>query len=196
MWTVRRCGFWTPTTTACSKSCLDPPLHIYVRPTLSLFIAGRLQDEVMRRVLEERPLHFLSTGYTDWDALLSDVLLRSLQDSDASDDAPSWGVVNRLNVSHPLAGVPGLGALLGWPTPELPGNTFTLRVAQPIFGAVIRMNVRPAAPENGILQFAGGQSGHFLSPNYSDQLAAWADGTPTPFLAGPTAHSYTLRPAP
>jgi penicillin amidase len=56
------------------------------------------------------------------------------------------------------------------------------------------MNVRPNSPETGILQFAGGQSGHFLSPHYSDQLSDWADGTPTPFLAGPTEHSYTLSP--
>ena len=67
---------------------------------------------------------------------------------------------------------------------------------QPNFGAVIRMNVRPAAPESGILQFAGGQSGHFLSPHYDDQLGAWASGTPTPFLAGATRYRYTLNPAP
>jgi penicillin amidase len=45
------------------------------------------------------------------------------------------------------------------------------------------------------LQFAGGQSGHFLSPHYHDQLADWTSGIPTPFLAGPTQHAYVLRPA-
>jgi len=155
-----------------------------------------LADEVLRRVLEERPEHFLPAGYADWNAYLRDILRDSLDEPNASVPLPRWGEVNRLAISHPLAGVPALGSLTSWPEFELPGNTMSVRVAQPNFGAVIRMNVRPAAPETGILQFAGGQSGHFLSPHYSDQLADWATGVPTPFMAGPTRYAYVLTPAP
>lgn len=153
-----------------------------------------LVDESMRRVLDERPAHFLPGDYTDWNEWLREILRRSLTTETGETNNAGWGSINRLDVSHPLGGIPLLSRLLAWPSPELPGNTFSLRVAKPDFGAVLRMNVRPASPEAGILQFAGGQSGHFLSPNYSDQLADWADGTPTAFLAGATQHNFTLQP--
>jgi hypothetical protein len=41
---------------------------------------------------------------------------------------------------------------------------------------------------------SGGQSGHFLSPNFSDLQSDWTDDVPTPFLAGPTVSTYTLTP--
>ena len=150
-----------------------------------------LADEVMQRILDERPAHFLPDGFATWQAYLRDILERSL----AANTPTRWGEVNRLAIAHPLAAVPGLASLLNWPNPELPGNTYSLRVAQPNFGAVFRLNLRPGSPETGILQFAGGQSGHFLSPHYADQLDDWVNGTPTPFLAGPTQYHYTLQPA-
>lgn len=170
-----------------------------------------LADEVLRRILEERPGHFLPAGFTDWDAWLAAILRDSLPANAGTQtqqpvqqqqvhqqqqvQQQHWGAVNRLAVAHPLGSVPGLGAWLNWPQLEQPGNTHTLRVAQSNFGAVIRMNVRPGEPASGILQLAGGQSGHFLSPHYADQLDEWSNGTPTPFLAGPAQHRYTLRPA-
>jgi penicillin amidase len=39
-----------------------------------------------------------------------------------------------------------------------------------------------------------GQSGHPLSPFYSNSHAAWANGDPTPFLPGPAAYTLTLTP--
>ena len=54
----------------------------------------------------------------------------------------------------------------------------SLRVAAPNYGAVLRMAVSPAAPENGVLELAGGQSGHFLSPHFRDLQQDWVDGTP------------------
>jgi penicillin amidase len=40
----------------------------------------------------------------------------------------------------------------------------------------------------------GGQSGHPLSPYFRIGYAAWAHGTPTPFLPGPSEHRLTLVP--
>jgi len=59
---------------------------------------------------------------------------------------------------------------------------------------VIRMVVAPARPEAGILQLAGGQSGHPLSEHFDDQWQAWHDGSPAPFLAGETVSIVTLSP--
>ena len=52
----------------------------------------------------------------------------------------------------------------------------------------------PAALENGVLELAGGQSGHFLSPHFRDQQADWIGGTPTPFLGGAPVTSFALEP--
>jgi penicillin amidase len=100
-----------------------------------------------------------------------------------------------LDVAHPLAAALGpFGGLLRFPHAPLPGSMISLRVAAPDYGAVLRMAVAPAAPENGVLELAGGQSGHFLSPHFRDQLSDWLDGTPTPFLAGAPVAGFTLSP--
>jgi penicillin amidase len=56
------------------------------------------------------------------------------------------------------------------------------------------MVVSPAHPERGVLQMPGGQSGHFLSPNFADLHGEWVAGDPTPFLAGPAVWRFALRP--
>lgn len=150
-----------------------------------------LADEPLRRLLDERPPHFLLADYKSWPEFLRAVLRDSLRD-----DAPKlvWGEVNRLRVAHPLGGLPVIGRWLRLPDAALPGSMVSLRVAAPDYGAVIRMAVSPATPSEGFLQMAGGQSGHFLSPHFADLTEDWLDGTPTPFLAGPTVDSFRLVP--
>ena len=110
----------------------------------------------------------------------------------------TWGEVNTLDVAHPFAGLPVIGPVLGrWlrlPAAPLPGAPVTLRVATPTYGALLRMSVSPAHPEDGILELAGGQSGHFLSANFADQQQDWVEGKATPFLAGPTVSRILLEP--
>jgi penicillin amidase len=156
-----------------------------------------LADEPLRRLLEERPAHLVPREFRDWEALLRQILLDALLriDTDPSQlgiDA-SWGEVNMLDVAHPFAAVPLIGRWLRLPAAPLPGSTASLRVAAPNYGAVIRMAVAPARPSDGVLQISGGQSGHFMSPNFIDLQSDWADDTPTPFLAGPTVARITLR---
>jgi len=156
-----------------------------------------LADESMRRLLDERPAHLLPVGYADWRDYLEDVLVDALNDlehAEAGPDAP-WGDVNRLAAGHPLAGLlPLLGRWLRLPDVPQPGAPLAVRVAEPTRGAVIRMVVAPARPEAGILQLAGGQSGHPLSEHFDDQWQAWHDGSPAPFLAGETVSIVTLSP--
>jgi penicillin amidase len=54
--------------------------------------------------------------------------------------------------------------------------------------------VAPGAPADGVLELAGGQSGHFLSPHFRDLHDEWARGELTPFLAGATVTRFALRP--
>ena len=156
----------------------------------------------MRRLLDERPAHLLTREYASWPEFLRAVLADTLRaiDSDKSlpgIDAP-WSEVNVLAVAHPFAGLPLIGpALRPWltlPREPLPGSNLTLRVAMPNYGALIRMDVSPAHPEDGILEMSAGQSGHFLSPNFADQQSDWLAGAPAPFLAGPAVSRIVLVP--
>jgi penicillin amidase len=56
------------------------------------------------------------------------------------------------------------------------------------------MVVAPGDPSAGVLQLAGGQSGHLLAPTFRDLAADWLDGTPTPFLAGEPVARFVLKP--
>jgi penicillin amidase len=155
-----------------------------------------LADEVLRRLLDERPAHLLTSEYADWRAFLRQTLLDTLAEvgRDGLLDE-TWGVTNELDVEHPFAGALGpLGRWLELPAVPLPGSMVSLRVAAPSYGAVLRMSVAPAAPEDGVLELAGGQSGHFLSPQFRDQQADWVDGAPTPFLAGEPTTVFRLVP--
>jgi penicillin amidase len=161
-----------------------------------------LVDEPLRRLLDERPAHLLTREYASWPDFLRAVLSDTLRaiESDRSlpgIDAP-WSAVNVLAVSHPFAGLPVIGPILRpWlelPREPLPGSNLTLRVAMPNYGALIRMDVSPAHPEDGILEMSAGQSGHFLSPNFADQESAWLAGAPAPFLAGPMVSRILLVP--
>lgn len=182
------------------ERALSPLLAAPIAADANFVYRWPLADEVLRRLLDERPMHLLSREHTDWRAFLRTVLRDALLaiDNDPSRpgiDAP-WGDVNRLRVRHPFAGQ--LGPLARWlelPEAPLAGSTLSLRVAAPAYGAQVRIAVAPAAPADGILELAGGQSGHFLSPQFRDQQQAWLLGEPAPFLAGPTQTRIELVPA-
>lgn len=192
-------------------------LHVYYRALLqralaplllpalaaepSLVYRWPLADEPLRRLLEERPEHLLTREHRDWPSFLRRVLLDALQELErrgAPGPDATWGEVNVLDVAHPLANAPVIGTLLGsrlrLPRVPVPGAPNTLRVATRDYGAQIRLSVAPARQSDGIMQMSGGQSGHFLSRNFADLQADWVDGTPTPFLAGPTVSRVTLKP--
>ncbi len=177
---------------------LEPLLAPAVEADPSFVYRWPLADEVLRRLLDERPAHLLTSEHVDWTQFLRTVLLETVEriEADAALDTP-WGESNRLDVEHPFAGVLGpLASRLRLPRTPLPGSMVSLRVAAPSYGAVLRMAVAPGAPENGVLQLAGGQSGHFLSAQFRDSHADWVVGTPTPFLAGEPVASFTLQPQP
>jgi len=155
-----------------------------------------LADEALRRLLDERPAHLLTSEHADWRSFLRQTLLEAVEqiERDGAIDA-EWGDVNVLDVEHPFAGSLGpFGRRLMLPRAPLPGSMVSLRVAAPSYGAVLRMAVAPAAPEDGVLELAGGQSGHFLSRHFRDQQADWVDGAPAPFLAGEPVARFELRP--
>jgi penicillin amidase len=92
------------------------------------------------------------------------------------------------------AGIPFAWRWLDMPRHDLPGDLYTPRVHFGVNGASERMVVSPGREEEGIMHMPIGQSGHPLSPFYSNSHDAWVKGEPTPFLPGPTEHTLTLRP--
>jgi penicillin amidase len=181
---------------ALTERTLEPLLAPAIAADPSFVYRWPLADEVLRRLLDERPAHLLTGEHAGWPAFLRAVLAETLVALER--DAPlstEWGEFNVLDVAHPFATALGpLARRLALPRAPLPGSMVSLRVAAPSYGAVLRMAVSPAAPEDGVLQLAGGQSGHFLSPHFRDSQAAWLDGTPTPFLAGEPVQTFTLTP--
>jgi penicillin amidase len=178
------------------ERALEPLLAPAIEADLSFVYRWPLADEVLRRLLDERPAHLLTSEHADWPSFLRQTLLdtlESLERDGGLDD--EWGERNVLDVEHPFAASLGpLGGRLSLPRAPMPGSMVSLRVAAPSYGAVLRMSVSPGAPENGVLELAGGQSGHFLSQQFRDQTRDWIDGAPTPFLAGePVAH-FELEP--
>jgi penicillin amidase len=156
-------------------------------------------EETVRRVLEERPAHLLPPGADDWPAFLRTTLRRVALDlrERAPDDgltAP-WGVDNTAMIQHPLASAaPAFAGMLSMPKDHLSGHSYAVRVALPAYGASLRMVASPGRLERGRFQIPAGQSGHPMSPHYRDSHAAWVDGRPTPFLAGPVVSKLVLTP--
>ena len=150
------------------------------------------------RVVRQRPLHLLTAKYADWDALLLEALLASehLPRGCASLSVCTWGQVNAVHVTHPLSrALPALAGLLDMRVAVVPGGHADMpRVQGEDYGASERFSVSPGHEAQGYFHMPGGQSGHPLSPFYRSDFEAWANGTPTPFLPGATAHSLQLAP--
>jgi len=150
-------------------------------------------------LLEERPMHLLSSDYADWDDLL-------LQSVDANIDyltgnfpgglqQRSWGERNTAAVRHPLSRfVPVLSRWLDMPREPLPGDANLPRAQGPSFGASERFGVSPGDEASGYLHMPAGQSGHPLSDYYRRGHDDWVHGRFSSYLPGEARHTLTLTP--
>ncbi len=150
------------------------------------------------QLLEQQPANLVPPGSKNWrdfELVAADAAVAAL-DADCPILAEcTWGRENVVRIRHPLsAGVPGLGSLADMPIGSLPGDSDMPRVMAPSFGASERFGVSPGHESEAYFHMPGGQSGHPLSPYYAADFAAWAHGTATPFLPGPTEHTLELTP--
>ena len=150
------------------------------------------------QIIIERPTHLLDPKHKNWDdAILDtvDAVIAQLTEGGKSLGDRTWGEANSAEIRHPLAGaIPFFGKYLNMPGDPLPGDVYTPRASTPRTGPSERMVVSPGRENEGILEVPTGQSGHPLSPHYSDQYRAWLIGEPTPFLPGATVTTLTLTP--
>ena len=89
---------------------------------------------------------------------------------------------------------PQLKGILDMPLQPLPGDLYTPNMHWNASASSERMIVSPGREQEGIMHMPTGQSGHPLSPFYSNSHPAWVNGEPTPFLPGPAVYTLTLNP--
>ncbi len=152
------------------------------------------------QLVTTRPAHWLTPEHADWRKFLLaqvDATLTTLAADCKALPQCTWGERRPVAVRHPLSGALSFAApLIDMPTLRLAGDHDMPRVQDGNFGASERFAVSPGYEADGYLQVAGGQSGHPLSPFFSAGFSDWAEGKPTPFLPGPTAHKLTISPLP
>lgn len=159
--------------------------------------ALRRREGPLWKLLTERPMHLLDPQYSSWDELLiqaaDDVIARLKERGELAER--TWNEVNAAEFRHPLAGsIPFFGRWLNMPADPTPGDLFTVRMQNRTETASERFVVSPGRESEGILHMPTGQSGHPLSPFYSNSHDAWVKGAGTPLLPGAEAHRLMLLP--
>jgi len=153
-------------------------------------------DEPMRRLLEERPAHFVPRNFGSWSVFLRDIVEQSLTPRPgALPLGTTWGEANRLTTGHPMAiaGVPWLSSRLQAPAHEQPGTSQTVRASSRFYGASLRMVASPNRLDAATFHMPIGQSGHFLSPHFMSGHESWRTGAAEPLRAGPPVSSFTIE---
>lgn len=187
---------------ALNQAVLNPIVAPCVARDSTFVYGWPLADEVVRRLLEERPPHLLDPAHDDWDQLARaaarDAARRvSARANGAPFDSVRWGDLNRATYRHPLGeALPVLGRWLNLPGVALAGGSSVVRVAGPRHGASMRMVVDLADPVRSRFALPGGQSGHFLSAHYADGFAAWVAGRTGPLEPGAATGTFRLKPGP
>jgi penicillin amidase len=159
----------------------------------------RRREGPIWKLVTEKPQHLLDPRYSSWDELLVSSIDSVIEQSSAEGlgglAERRWSEYNVTAYRHPLSpALPFVGRWLDMPTQPLPGDLYTPRVHWGSIAASERMIVSPGREQDGIMHMPTGQSGHPLSPFYSNSHDAWVKGEPTPFLPGATVHTLTLTP--
>jgi penicillin amidase len=176
-----------------------PPIFQSCVDAFPRFDSRELQLEpAMWAMMQEKPLHLLSSEFTSWEDLLAaaaDDVVKTLDHTGVSLTQATWGTRNRARIRHPFSySFPWLAQWLDMPADPLPGDADMPRVQSPSHGASERFVVSPGREEEGIFHMPGGQSAHPMSPYFRAGHSAWVHGEPTPFLPGKTEHTLTLKP--
>ena len=163
------------------------------------YMTVRRREGPLWRLVNEKPLHLLDPRYSSWDALIlatiDEVVAETTQRGSPALGEHKWSEYNVTMFRHPLSpGIPFVGRWLDMPVKPLAGDLYTIQVHSGSLGSSDRMVVSPGHEEEGIMHMPTGQSGHPLSPFYSNSHEAWVNGDPTPFLPGPPEHQLRLTP--
>jgi len=159
----------------------------------------RRREGPIWKMATEKPQHLLDPQYATWDDMILStidaVIEEAMKDRPGGLNDRKWSEYNVIAYRHPLSpALPLVGRWLDMPMRPLAGDLYTIQVHSGSLGASERMVVSPGHEAEGIMHMPTGQSGHPLSPFYSNSHDAWVNGDPTPFLPGPAEHILTLTP--
>ncbi len=158
--------------------------------------AVRRREGPIWKLVTEKPMHLLDPAYSDWNALLVAAVDRVIARADADGGlSEPWSRSNITAYRHPLSSaIPIIGGRLDMPLQPMNGDLYTPSMHWGSNAPSERMIVSPGREADGIMHMPTGQSGHPLSPYYSNSHDAWVHGKATPFLPGQTEHTVTLTP--
>jgi penicillin amidase len=159
------------------------------------------------QIIMHTPAHWLPSGYTNWDDLLTAVVDRGLRDQKAPSDLSHWkyGSAHPVEIEHPIySKSPLLGYLIGMRTgtgvqPQS-GDGSTVKQVGRTFGPSERFTADLSDLDRSTLNIVLGESGNPTSPFFLDQWPAWYNGNtfPMPFSTAATnaatKHILTLTP--
>ena len=126
---------------------------------------------------------------------MAKALDRLAQETNEKDPARwTWGRLHSLTFKHPFAGQSGLlDKLINLGPYPIGGGMFTVNPTQHrlwgdtavISGASMRHIFDLSDPERSTGSITTGQSGHFFSPHYGDQVALWLKAETHPLSLDP-----------
>jgi penicillin G amidase len=156
----------------------------------------RRREGPIWKLVSEKPMHLLDPEYKSWDALIlqaaTDVVVRAEREGGLAEPWSTWNITT---YRHPLsASLPLVDRWLDMPRQTLPGDLYTPNMHWNANASSERMIVSPGHESEGIMHMPTGQSGHPLSPFYSNSHTAWVNGEATPFLPGPAIYTLRLTP--
>ena len=159
----------------------------------------RRREVAIWQLVTQRPMHLLDPQHASWTELLLTAVDATIDEAMAGRLGELrdrvWSEYNSPAYRHPLSSsIPFSGRWLDMPRDALPGDLYTPRVHWGAIGASERMVVSPGREASGIMHMPTGQSGHPMSPFYSNSHDAWVRGEPTPFLPGQAQHTLSLVP--
>jgi penicillin G amidase len=158
--------------------------------------AVRRREGPIWKLVTEKPMHLLDPSYRDWSELLVAAVDRVIARADADGGlSEPWSRSNITSYRHPLSSaIPIIGSRLDMPLQPMNGDLYTPSMHWGANAPSERMIVSPGREADGIMHMPTGQSGHPLSPYYSNSHDAWVNGKATPFLPGATEHTLILTP--
>lgn len=142
-----------------------------------------MQSVWLSNVLQQEPKRWLPTAFSNYDELLTAALEAALKGDHAGPNSWNWGTIHPVEIQHPVLGqVPLLRRWTGPGVQPQAGSGYTVKAVTRSHGPSERMTVDLANFDDSTLNLVTGESGVFLSPNYTDQWPAWYEGYTFPFV--------------
>jgi penicillin amidase len=155
-------------------------------------------EEPLWLLVSQQPDYLISPNFQSWNAELLACLDETMQKipQNISLHELTWGKINTSLINHPMSSaIPFSDTILNMPHIPMKGDFWVPRVSGAQVGASQRMVVAPGNEEQAIFQSPGGQSGHPLSPHYSDTHRSWIEGLHDPLLPGKETSVIKLYPS-